>query len=163
MNRQPQWKLGCSVIWVEGWCWSKLLRFSLDSELDHCGGTRRNTPLKTAKTARKRCSGNEEKELCIVSILLLIDTVRGNNWNNRWNIDWEKNRTQDRALWNTTRWRIKIFHSMFSVVHTSCYHTWCVLWYTPRAIIPGVCYPQTSHEISYLVCATPKHLMKYLH
>jgi len=38
----------------------------------------RNTPLETAKTARKRCRGNEEKELCIVSILLLIDTVRGN-------------------------------------------------------------------------------------
>jgi len=39
----------------------------------------RITPLDTAKTARKRCRGNEEKELCIVSILLLIDTVRGNN------------------------------------------------------------------------------------
>jgi len=39
----------------------------------------RNTPLETAKTARKRCRVNEEKELCIVSILLLIDTVRGNN------------------------------------------------------------------------------------
>jgi len=30
----------------------------------------RNAPLETAKTARKRCMGNEEKELCIVSILL---------------------------------------------------------------------------------------------
>jgi len=39
----------------------------------------RNTPLETAKTAKKRCRENEEKELCIVSILLLIDTVRGNN------------------------------------------------------------------------------------
>jgi len=39
----------------------------------------RNTPLETARTARKRCWGNEEKELCIVSILLLIDTVIGNN------------------------------------------------------------------------------------
>jgi len=37
----------------------------------------RNILLDTAKTARKRCGGNEEKELCIVSILLLIDTVRG--------------------------------------------------------------------------------------
>jgi len=39
----------------------------------------RNTPLEIAKTARKRCMGNEEKELCIASILLLIDNVRGNN------------------------------------------------------------------------------------
>jgi len=39
----------------------------------------RNTPLETAKIARKRCRRNEEKELCIVSILLLFDTVRGNN------------------------------------------------------------------------------------
>jgi len=37
----------------------------------------RNTPLETAKTARKICRGNEEKELCIIGILLLIDTVRG--------------------------------------------------------------------------------------
>jgi len=52
-----------------------------DSELDHCGRTvkGRNTPLETAKTARNGCRGNEEKELCVVSILLLIDTVRGNN------------------------------------------------------------------------------------
>jgi len=42
-----------------------------------------NTPLETAKTDRKRCRGNEEKELCIVSILLLIDTVRGTNSSNR--------------------------------------------------------------------------------
>jgi len=58
---------------------SKLLRFSLDSEQDHCGGTSyegRNTPLETAKTARKRCRGNEKKELCIVSILLWINTER---------------------------------------------------------------------------------------
>jgi len=39
----------------------------------------RNTPLETAKTAKMKCRGNEEKELCIVSILLLIDTVRENN------------------------------------------------------------------------------------
>jgi len=39
----------------------------------------RNTPLETAKTARKRCRGKEEKELCIVCILLMIDTVRVNN------------------------------------------------------------------------------------
>ena len=37
----------------------------------------KNTPLETAKTARKRCGGKEEEKLCIVSILLLIDTVRG--------------------------------------------------------------------------------------
>ena len=43
----------------------------------------RNTLLETAKTARKRCRGKEEKKLCIVSILLLIDTVRGCNLNNR--------------------------------------------------------------------------------
>jgi hypothetical protein len=36
----------------------------------------RNTTLETAKTARKRCGENEEKKLCIVSILLLFDTVR---------------------------------------------------------------------------------------
>jgi len=39
----------------------------------------RNTQQETAKTARKRCRGNEEKELGTVSILLLIDTVRGKN------------------------------------------------------------------------------------
>jgi len=39
----------------------------------------RNTSLEIAKTARKRRRGNEEKEMCIISILLLIDTVRGNN------------------------------------------------------------------------------------
>jgi hypothetical protein len=31
------------------------------------------------ETARKRCRGNEEKELCVVSVLLSIDTVRGYN------------------------------------------------------------------------------------
>jgi len=46
-----------------------------------------------------------EIKMCIVSILLLIDTVKGNKWSNRWDIDCEKNMTQDRALWNTTRWR----------------------------------------------------------
>ena len=38
---------------------------------------RRNTPLETAKAARDRCGGKKEKKLCIVSILLLIDSVRG--------------------------------------------------------------------------------------
>ena len=42
----------------------------------------RNTPLETAKTARKRCRRKEGKKLCIVSILLLIDTVRGYNLGN---------------------------------------------------------------------------------
>jgi len=32
----------------------------------------RNTPLETAKTARKRCRGNEEKELCIVFVLCYV-------------------------------------------------------------------------------------------
>jgi len=39
----------------------------------------RNTLLENAKTARKKYRGNEEKELCIVSILLLIDTATGSN------------------------------------------------------------------------------------
>ena len=43
----------------------------------------RNAPLEIAKTARKRCRGKEEKKLCIVSILLLINTKRGYNLSNR--------------------------------------------------------------------------------
>jgi len=37
---------------------------------------RRDTLLKAAKTARLRCRGKEEKMLCIVSIFMLIDTVK---------------------------------------------------------------------------------------
>jgi hypothetical protein len=39
----------------------------------------RNTTLETTKTARKRCRGNEEKELCVISVMLLIDTARAYN------------------------------------------------------------------------------------
>jgi len=38
---------------------------------------RRDTPLEAAEIARQRRRGKEDKKLCIVSILLLIDTVRG--------------------------------------------------------------------------------------
>jgi len=34
--------------------------------------------------------GKEKKMLCIVSILLLIDTVRGYNWRTRWDINCER-------------------------------------------------------------------------
>jgi hypothetical protein len=40
---------------------------------------RRNALLETGKLARKRWRGEEEKKLCIISILLLIYTVRGYN------------------------------------------------------------------------------------
>jgi hypothetical protein len=65
---------------------------------------RRNALLETGKLAIKRCRGEEEKKLCITSILLLIYTVRGYTWSNRWDIDYEKNGIQDRTLGNTTRW-----------------------------------------------------------
>jgi len=38
-----------------------------------------NNPMETTKTARKRCRGKEEKEFCIVSILLLIDIFENGN------------------------------------------------------------------------------------
>jgi len=40
---------------------------------------RRDTPLEAAETTRQRCRGKEDKKLCIISILLLIDTVIGYN------------------------------------------------------------------------------------
>ena len=42
-----------------------------------------NAPLETAKTARERRRRKEEKKLCIVSILQMIDTVRRYNLSNR--------------------------------------------------------------------------------
>jgi len=42
---------------------------------------RRDTTLEAAETAR--CRGKEDKKLCIVSILLLIDNVRGYISSNR--------------------------------------------------------------------------------
>ena len=40
---------------------------------------KRNTPLEVGKAARDRCRRKEEKRQCIISILLLIDIMRGYN------------------------------------------------------------------------------------
>ena len=83
--------------------------------IDRCEETsceeKKHAPLETAKSARKRCGGKEKKKLCIVSILLLVDTARGYNLSNRGDTDCEKIETQDRALGNsikvTIRWERK--------------------------------------------------------
>ena len=40
---------------------------------------RKKTLLETEELARERCRGDEENKLRVVSILLLINTVRGHN------------------------------------------------------------------------------------
>ena len=99
---------------------------------------RGNTPLAAAKSARQRRRSKKErkkerkkekekkkeKKLCIVSVLLLGDTMRGYNWSNIDETDCEKDGTQDRALSYTDYW--------------CCFPSfWRTCTYWDRALITG--------------------------